>query len=68
MDNIRTYEDLIAEWPELGTVADLDVKQAIFCAYKIGRLHGGITELNRQAIRREMELAGDLMPELKGTA
>jgi hypothetical protein len=70
MDNIRTYDDLILEWPELGTVADLDKRQAIFLAFKVGRLIGGLTEMNRQAVRREIELAGDLpvIAELTGTA
>ena len=70
MDNIRTYDDLILEWPVLAIVADLDVHEAIFSAYKIGRLHGGMTELNRQAVRRDIEKAGGVMelPELRGTA
>ena len=65
---IDSYAELIAEYPALEAIAKLSVEDALIMVYKIGRLDGQITELDRQAIRKEWACEIPMLGELVGRA
>jgi hypothetical protein len=69
MQKINNAAEFVAEYPDLVDVPLLD---ALFWAYRIGRLDGTIDILNRQAIEKEKKQFEEFelppAPELSGRA
>lgn len=59
MTKINSYADLIAEYPWLAEALLLSPRDALWMAYRTGRLDGGIDVLNRQSTAEAMDAWAD---------
>ena len=55
MDKINTYADLVAQYPWLLEALSISPSEALFMAYRTGRLDGGLAVLDRQSTAEAIE-------------